>query len=304
MEQFDEAVGAQLGFLTRDQAIAYFGERDFKRRVADGELVREMRSIYRVAGVPSSLAQNLFLATFAYGATGSHKGAAGLHGFERYANTVKAEVTVGPRVGSRTRKQGIDVTIHRSNYLPDGHIEVVQGIPITTAARTICDLSRFLSAPSLGKVLDDAKRRRLVTYEEVGACRDEIRARGRRRITVLDEILQRRGVDFDPGDSHREGKLRTWLEDAGLHPVVQHPVLVAGKKRWLDLAFPEEMVAVEYYGIDPHALPERVIDDSRRTTELQLAGWLVVIITKGTGRKRGVEMVQEALNKRRRAVTD
>jgi hypothetical protein len=302
VEQFDEAVGAQLGFLSRDQALGYFGEREFKRRVKAGELIREMRGIYRVGGVPASLAQNLFLATFAYGGTGSHKGAAGLRGFERYADTAKAEITVGPNIGSRPRKKGVGVTIHRSNYLPDWHIELVQGISVTTAARTICDLSRFLSAQSLGKVVDDAKRRKFVTYEEVGICRDELRARGRRRITVLDEILKRRGIDFDPGDSHPESKLRTWLEDADLHPVVQHPVVVAGKKRWLDVAFPEERVAVEYFGIDPHALAERVIEDSRRTTELQLAGWLVVIITKGTGRHRAVEMVKEALDRRRRGL--
>jgi hypothetical protein len=304
MEGFDEAVVAQHGFLRREQSVAYFGEYGHRQKVANGELIREMRDVYRVAGVPASLAQNLFLATFVYGATGSHKGAGGLHGFERYANTVKAEVTVGPKTGSRPRKRGIDVTIHRSNYLPDWHIEVVQGIAVTTAARTICDLSRFLSASSLGKVVDDAKRRKLVTYQDVGTCRDELRARGRRRITVLDEILERRGIDFDPGDSHPEAKLRTWLEDAGLHPVVQHPVIVAGKKRWLDVAFPEERVAVEYFGIDPHALAERVIDDSQRTSDLQLAGWLVVIITKGTGRRRAVEMVKEALDKRRRGILD
>jgi hypothetical protein len=304
VEQFDEAVGAQYGFLNRAQALEYFGEHGFKRKVRTGELIGEMRNIYRVAGVPQSLAQNLFLATFAYGATGSHKGAAGLRGFERYANTVKAEVTVAPKTGSRARKRGVAVTIHRSSYLPDSHIELVQGIPITTAARTICDLSRFLGAPSLGKALDDAKRRHLVTYQEVATCRDELRTRGRRRITVLDDILRKRGVDFDPGDSHPEAKLRTWLEDAGLYPVVQHPVVVNGKKRWLDVAFPAEMVAVEYFGIDPHALPERVMDDSQRTTELQLAGWLVVIITKGTGRRRAVEMVREALDKRRRGLLD
>ncbi len=269
MEEFDEAVGSQHGFLNREQAVEYFGERGYKRKVANGELIRELRNFYRVAGVPPSPAQDLFLATFALGGTGSHKGAAGLRGFERYSN-VKAEITVGPGVGSRPRLKGLEVTIHRSSYLPASHIEVVQGIPITTAARTVCDLSRFLSATSLGK--------------------------------VLDELLRRRGIDFDPGDSHPERKLRTWLEDAGLHPVVHHPVIVNGTRRELDLAFPAERVAAEYYGIDPHSLPTRVMDDSTRTTELQLAGWLVVIITKATGRRRAVEMVKEALELRRQDV--
>ncbi len=52
---------------------------------------------------------------------------------------------------------------------------------------------------------------------------------------------------------------------------------------------------MEYLGIDPHALATRVVDDSQRTTDLQLAGWLVVLITKGTTRWRAVQMVREAI---------
>jgi hypothetical protein len=304
VEQFDEAVASQYGYLTKDQAVGYFGERAFKAKVANKELIREMRKIYRVAGVPSSPAQGLFLATFAYGGIGSHKGAAGLRDFERYGGVIKPEIIVAAGTGSRPRLQGLAVTIHRSNYLPHSHIEVVQGIAVTTAARTLCDLSRFLTAKSLGKIVDDAKRRHLVTYAELAKCRDELRVRGRRRITVLDDVLRLRGFDYDPGDSNPEANLRGWLEGAGLHPVVQHPVIVNGIRRKLDLAFPPEKVAVEYFGLDPHAQEVRVMDDSTRTTELQLAGWLVVIITKSTGRRRAVEMVKEALALRRQTRPD
>jgi len=73
------------------------------------------------------------------------------------------------------------------------------------------------------------------------------------------------------------------------------PLIINGRARRLDLALPEPMIAIEYQGIDAHDDPSAVIEDSLRTTELQLAGWLVVLITKATGRGRAVEMVREAL---------
>jgi hypothetical protein len=155
---------------------------------------------------------------------------------------------------------------------------------------------------SLGKILDDARRRGLVSYEAVANCRDELRARGRRRITVIDAVLAERGFGFDPGDSEPELRVRRWLEDAGLPPVVQHVVIVNGNRRLLDLAFPPERVAVEYQGVAAHSLPTRVIEDSQRTTELQLAGWLVVFITKNHSKRDAVELVRAALRMRGRNV--
>lgn len=293
---FDEIVQRQLGLLTRSQAIGFFGRGSFEKRVKRGNLVRYWNGVYRVAGAPVSDELPVMAASLAYGGPASHRASAALRGFDRYGE-LRPEVTVLGQTG--TRKRPIDhdheLTVHRTNFLPDEHIEVVRGIPTTTAARTICDLSVFLSAPSLGRLLDDARRRGLVSYEEVAACRADIRARGRRRTSVVDELLEFRGFGFDPGGSEPELKLRVWLEDAGLPPVAQHPVLVGGKKRLLDLAYPGPMVAVEYLGIDPHTLAARVVDDSQRTTELQLAGWLVILITKGTPKWQAVQMVRDAI---------
>ena len=288
---------AQFGLVTRVQGVDFFGRGEFERRVARADFVRLVRGLYRVAGVPTSPEQTLFASTLIFGGPASHRASAAIRGFDRY-DQIRPEVTIHGTTGSRTRDLGHKTHIHRTNFLPDSHIELVRGIPTTTAARTICDLSVFLGASSLGRLLDDAKRRGLVTYEAVAECRNELRRRGRRRITVVDEMLDDRGVDFDPGDSEPELDLRLWLEDAGLPPVTQHLVVVGGKKRRLDLAYPRPKVAVEYLGLAGHTLPSRVIDDSQRTTELQLAGWFVVLITKGTGRRRAVEMVREAIELR------
>jgi hypothetical protein len=279
VELVDGYIATQYGFLNRTQGIAFYGERGFKRRVRDGDLVRELSGLYRMAGVALAPEHKLYLATFAYNGVASHKGAGGLRDFERCAG-LPLEVSVKEGVGSRKRRVGFEVTIHRTNFLPETHLDIVRGIACTSAARTICDLSLHFSALSLGKIVDDAKRRKLVTYEAVAECRDELRTRGRRRTTVVDEVLRERGIDFDPGDSRPELRTRRWLEEAGLRPVTQHPIILGGIRRSLDLAFPPERVAVEYLGLDGHGLPLRVLDDALRTTQLQLAGWLVVFVTK------------------------
>ena len=79
-------------------------------------------------------------------------------------------------------------------------------------------------------------------------------------------------------------------------------MIVKGERRVLDLAYLPERVAVEYQGLGSHGLPTRMLDDSVRTTNLQLAGWLVVLITKKNSKREAIEIVRDALRLRGRAI--
>jgi hypothetical protein len=299
MESFDELAQAQRGLLLTAQCLELFGRRGFDRRVDRGDLIKAHHGLYRVAGTPVDASLAICAASLLYGAVGSVVAAGALHGFDR-CPVVRPEATVLDGFGVRNLvlfKRS--VTLHRTNFLPDEHRVLVDRIPVTSPARTLCDLSRRFDARALGRILDDAVRRKLVTYQEVAECYGELRVRGCRRTTVLAKLLETRGFGFDPGESNPEVDLRTWLEDAGLPPEVQVKVVVAGKQRRFDLAYVPEKVSVEYLGIDAHANEGAVIGDSQRTTELQLAGWLIVFITKATGRRQAVAMVREALEQRR-----
>ncbi len=296
MGRLDEVVSSQLGLLTSDQGSDFFGRRNFERRIAQGEFIREVRNLYRVAGSPRTAEQELLGVTMTYRGVAGFRAAAALQGFDRYRD-LRLEIIV-PHGRTTRRKEERDVTIHYSNYLPDGHLEVVRGIPATTAARTAFDLSVFLSRWSYAKLVDDACRRKLLTYEELYRCRMELKARGRRRSTVVDEFLELRGFGFEPGGSDPEMRLGDWLDDAGMPCVRQFPVVVNGVRRELDCAYPEYKVAAEYLGLDVHGMPVRVAEDSERTTELQLAGWFVALITKETGRADAVRQVRAALEAR------
>jgi hypothetical protein len=299
VESFDELVQTQQGLLLWRQGVNAIGRRAMDRRVRDEALIKECHGLYRVAGVPVTDKVVLCAATLLCNGVGSVGAAAYFHGFDSF-NVFRPVVTTTDACASRTIKVfGRDVTVVRTNFLPAEHQGVFYGVRMTTPARTLCDLSRRFEARALGKLIDDAARRRLVSLSEVAQCRDEVRARGRRRTSVLDVVLEARGIGYKLGDSAPEVDVRTWLEDAGLPPEVQVDVVVSGKHRRIDLAYVAEKVAVEYQGLDEHGNPTAVIEDSDRTTELQLAGWLVVFVTKATGRKRTVEMVREALEQRR-----
>jgi hypothetical protein len=300
MESFDELVQAQQGLILWRQGLEILGKRGMQRRVREDALIKEHHGLYRVAGVPITDRLVLYAATLVCDGVGSIGAAAYFHGFDSFDVFRPVVTTTIENVGGRTIKLfGRKVTVVRTNFLPAEHQGVFLGVPMTTPARTMCDLSRRFDALALGKLVDDAARRHILELREIAACREDLRARGRRKTTVLDGVLDARGLGYHPGESAPELKIRTWLEDAGLPPEVQVEVVVAGKKRRLDLAYVPEQVAVEYQGLDAHGNPIAVIEDSQRTTELQLAGWLIVFPTKATSRKELVANVREALEKRR-----
>ena len=67
---------------------------------------------------------------------------------------------------------------------------------------------------------------------------------------------------------------------AGLPELVfQHPVLVGGRWRRIDFAFPALHLAIEVDGYESHARYDVFEDDRVRGNELTLAGWTVIHFT-------------------------
>ena len=109
-----------------------------------------------------------------------------------------------------------------------------------------------------------------------------MRAQGRRRTTVIDEILAERVDGYLLGDTPPEDKVIGWVRDAGHDPKPQLWVVANGNRRQIDVALPDDRVAVEYQGIAAHSTQGAVERDSEKITDLQLAGWFVVLVTKKT----------------------
>ncbi len=182
--------------------------------------------------------------------------------------------------------------VHESRHLDPVDRARVGPIPITRAARLVVDmLSRLQPAPRQRAAPRLAGGRKAVHRDRLFALADDVLWRlrdpnevaqtwrrvtnGRRAGAVLDEIL----LPWQPGPrpgSPKEMSLSRVLVLHGLpRPVRQFAIAIPGRPhpRYLDLAYPEARVAVEYDGRADHG-PRHWASDAAREDELWSVGWV------------------------------
>lgn len=159
--------------------------------------------------------------------------------------------------------------------LPDERV-VSAGLPITTAQRTAYDIGRRKPRDSAVANLDALMRATAITADEVYAVAE--RHRGTRGLRQLEAVLTL--VDVG-SQSPKETWLRLLLMSAGLpRPTTQIRVTTPhGQVYYLDLGWPELMVAVEYDG-EQHRIDRwQYTKDIRRSETLERLGWTVIRVT-------------------------
>ncbi len=187
-----------------------------------------------------------------------------------------AEVTV-PGGGQRAHA---GLLVHRDTLAP-GETRTVGDVRVTSAPRTAFDLARWcMGRGDLTEAvvaLDAlARRGRFGPDRLLHFAAHYPRARG---IAGVAEVLTH--ADARAG-SPMESRLRMLLVRAGLPPPeVQYPVQDPARRRavWLDLAYPEHRIGIEYEGAE-HTDPNRVLRDAGRYTRLVDAGWRIYRYTK------------------------
>jgi very-short-patch-repair endonuclease len=285
----------QHGLLTLRQAcLVGFSDDAIRHRVDTGRWRRVHRSVFALTGVPPSREQVILAALLAAGdgAVASHRTAA-----ELWFLPIAPVDVVHLTVPTDRRVRLADVVVHRSRTLAEESCIVVGSIPLTNAARTIFDLSSSVDSATLGRVLDDALRRHITTLRELQELVDrspEI-APGRSPSRIR-EVLATRLPGYDPGDSDLETKVWEAIARAGLPlPRRRYPVRIEGDTFVLDMAYPEQRIAIEVDGYEFHR--ERGVFDRDRTRQnaLVLAGWPVLRFTSRTTEAAIVEWVRRAL---------
>jgi len=286
----------QLGLVTRAQVLAHISVRRLRTLIHRGALEHVRPSVYRVCGAPITRSQRLLAAVLAAGPDGvaSFRSAAAvwrLDGPEPDA----IEITVPE--GCRLRLDG--VLVHQSNALTRRHVTQHEGIPVTTVARTLCDLTAVWLPWMVERAVDDAIRRRLTTERELAATLHELTGRGRRRCTVMREIIEARIPGLEVAESRRESELVQWLVGAGLPaPLLQHRVRTSQRTIRIDLSYPDAMLAIEYDGWDAHRTRTAFDRDRARGNELEIRGWTVLRFTAASTPELIVATVREALELR------
>lgn len=181
---------------------------------------------------------------------------------------------------SRPRSRGSDPVVRHHGDLPAAHRAVVDGIPVTSLARTVVDCACALAADR-GLVIADSALRRGLDREVLGQV---VAARaGTRGVARAREVL----CLADPGaQSPGETLVRWALHRGGLpRPELQVEVLTRRGRFFLDLGWPALRVGVEFDGFVKYSgelgntAAHAVFAEKQRQDALEDEGWRVLRVT-------------------------
>jgi very-short-patch-repair endonuclease len=291
LERLAPIARRQHGLVTTTQALQVLPPGQVEWLVRTRKLEPVRRSVYRAAGAPETWLQHLLAACLARpGSYASFRAAAALWLLEGF---VPGELEITVAGTSRARLAG--VTVHESRVGGPVHVDVRSGIPVSSMARTLCDLTA-VRPTMVERAVDEALRRKLVTLRALAAVADDLAGRGRSRCTVMRAILEHRLPGYEPGDSRPEQRLVDVLARAGLPaPTRQHAVSIGGKRYRIDLCYPEAKIAIEYDGWDHHKGRRAFDADRARGNDLVLLGFQLLRFTSKSSDQTVVDTVSAAL---------
>jgi hypothetical protein len=255
-----------------DLHAAGLSERQILARVRDGRLHRWHRGVYAVGHANLPL-QGRFLAAVKAcepDALLSHVAAATLHGLFEWDHR-SVDVTVR---GSGCRVHP-GIRTHRTQSLDPLDLTRVQGIPVTSVARTIVDCAAVLRPPELRRLVRESQGRRLVTLPQI--TETLLRLGPRRGSRRLRRILV---TGPAPTRSELEDIVLDLMLGAGLaHPEINAPLAVGARVFRPDFRWPEERLIVEADGAAWHDHQLAREDDAERQALLEAHGERVVRVS-------------------------
>ncbi len=285
---------SQHSLITLDEALqAGLTTAQVRRRTRSGEWEAVRPRVYAVGGASPSWLRAIAAASLSLqpGAWVSHRTAGRLWGFPGVA---PEEIDILVESGRRVRMEG--VVAHRSGALFTADLTCHRRIRVTSPERTLVDLSAVLPAPSLGRVLDDALRRRILRLEALRRCVRRLGKSPGRRPAVVHDLLAARLLGYDPVDSDLETRVRRVVVVAGLAaPVQQHRVRLPAGTFKIDLAYPRYKLAIELDGWEFHGTRSAFDADRARANALVLDGWMVLRFTSKSTDAEIVASIRRAL---------
>ena len=272
-EEVAELASRQYGLLRRAQAFDKGATNAMTyRRLAAGRWLQLAPGVYGVPGWPWSWHRSLWLAHLDVGPASvvSHEAAAAVH---RFASFRPGPVVLTVPHGDHERP--CPWTVHQATDLRSNDVVMVDGLPVTTKARTLFDLAKVTRRGRLELAVDDAHVSGACRVEEVMAVYAALRRRGKPGMKMLGAVLRARGPGYVPPGSVLERRLLKVLDGGGLPaPVRQYPLpWRPGAEARVDFAYPQVRVLVEADGRRWHSRMDQMATDRRRDREALNHGW-------------------------------
>ena len=274
-----ETAAAQHGVFTRrDLRNVGLPDNTATNGLQRGRYRRVLPGVFAGAGSPTTRMQLMAAAVLSMPALAavSHRTAAELWGLtERGIRQIDVVTTRWDRV-TRT-----DIQVHESLDFVEEDVTILEGVPTTTAARTVVDLGA-VSPWDVERALENGIRRRRYSLSEVESVVARVGRKGRRGVGVIRPLLEARRKWDSVTDSLLEDKFRKLVAEAELpNPVGQYAVrddLDAFVCR-ADFAYPDRKLIIELDSEAHHM--DRItfrLDRAKQNRAIVL-GWTVMRYT-------------------------
>ena len=238
--------------------------------VAAGRLHRKHHGVYAF-GRPDLTANGRRMAAVLAcgdGAVVSHAAAGALHGI-RSSDVARIDITL-PAGAPLRRHEGIRC---RRAALAPQDVTTIDGIPVTSLARTLLDLASLLSDAALERAANQAVINGLF---DMRAVEDLLgRARGKRGVRRLRRVLGRGDLSgLDMPKSGLEVRFAKLCAGAGLpKPEINRYLLLSGEYHQVDFLWRRHMVVIETDGARYHSTGWQLERDARRDELLSRNGY-------------------------------
>ncbi len=263
----------QHGVVALEQLLALgLSSPALRHRVAAGRLHRVHTGVYAVGHAPLTLDGYYMAAVLACGEGSalSHRSSADKRGLRRTHRSAIDVITT--RQGGRKRA-GIDA--HTSSSLLPRDIELVDGIPCTTVARTLLDLAAVTPRRAVERAFDQADVLRVLDLRQIA----DVLARAGRHpgAGVLRAIADDHSRKPELTRNDLEEAFLAICADAGLpRPEVNVWIALEPTGYEADFLWRAERLIAETDGGGAHTTRSAFETDRRRDQRLMVAGYRVV----------------------------
>ena len=254
--------GRQDNVITGEQlSAAGLGRGAIAHRIKARAMQRLHTGVYLLGAAPPTPMARARAAVFACGADAvvSHRSAACLFGL---LPEIAGDVDITIPGHNQAPREGI--RRHRVKSLPRHHVTKVNGLKVTSVARTICDLAATESPHTTEQAFQEALYREIVTVKALRAILDhEPRRRG---APVIRALLENPSLTR----SKRERRILKLIAEAQLpKPLTNVPI--NGYKA--DVYWPQHNLILEFDGWQSHG-HRHAFESNRKRDQIMLANGL------------------------------
>ena len=276
----DEWLSTHRGVVSRD-AWRALGVSDSTRyaRIRRGELHRMMPGVFRSAAHADDRLSRMVAACLASPAVAIAGTSAGeLWGMR---NMIGASIHVLVPHGACVELGGC--VVHTSRHIAgiDLAWRRPDGILLTSPPRTIIDAAPWIGATATEGVIEQALAERRCTLGTIVDTAARLLHPNHHGAAMVRALLAHRPKWRGAARSELELRLGRAIEAAGLPaPLVNHSIVVGGRRRVLDLAWPDVRLCVEVDHPYWHGREDDARRDRQRDRQLGAAGWFTARLSE------------------------